>query len=201
MASYRILLVCTGNICRSPLAEQLLRAELAGMPDVKMLSAGTRALVGAPMTPEAAQISAELGVPGAAEHVGRLLSAEQVRGADLILGMARDHRRAIVELLPRASRTTFTVREFARLAEALSAQPAGPMSPLMTTGIADRLTAAVEDVASTRGTLPPLEDPDDDDVVDPYRQSAAVYAESAAQLVPAVRSVARYLRRSAGMDR
>ena len=54
-AAPRILIVCTGNICRSPLAEQLLRQNLtaAGI-DAVVTSAGTRAMTGSAMTPEAA---------------------------------------------------------------------------------------------------------------------------------------------------
>ena len=52
MASFTILTVCTGNVCRSPIAEKLLRLELRDLPGVRVHSAGTNALVNAPMTPE-----------------------------------------------------------------------------------------------------------------------------------------------------
>ena len=110
-----LLTVCTGNICRSPLAEALLRERLAPL-DVRVSSAGTRALVGYGMTPEAAQLAADYGVPEVAAHRARFLTEGLLETPDLILAMSREHRRAIVDLAPRRLRSTFTLREFARLA-------------------------------------------------------------------------------------
>ena len=98
--SFRILTVCSGNICRSPLAEQLLRAGLAGIDGVSVGSAGTVALVGEGMTPEAQGLSVRFGAADAAAHVARLLDEQAIRDADLVLGLAREHRRAVVELVP-----------------------------------------------------------------------------------------------------
>ena len=111
--TFRILTVCTGNICRSPLAEQLLRRELAGV-DAVVSSAGTGALVGHPMADRAAAYSRRLGGEPDA-HAGRQLTSALLRESDLVLVATRRHRKAVVELLPRASRSTFTLREFARL--------------------------------------------------------------------------------------
>lgn len=60
------------------------------------------------------------------------------------------------------------------------------------------MRAFVSAVAQQRGTVPPPENAEDDDVIDPYRQSDVVYAESAEQLVPAVNVIAAELRRVAG---
>lgn len=197
MSSFTILTVCTGNVCRSPLAEHLLQAELAGTPGVKVVSAGTRALEGAPMESGSRDIAARYLPNYDRVHIARQLAEAPIRDAGLVLAMAREHRRAIAELVPAASRRTFTVREFARLALEVPPEELRQSDPMFTDDPADRLRSAVDLVASLRGTLPPLADPLDDDVLDPYRRSAEVYEESAAQLLPAVRVTAEYLRRAA----
>jgi protein-tyrosine phosphatase len=83
-----ILMVCTGNICRSPMAEGLLRHMLLkrGRGDVRIRSAGTHGLDEEPATPFAAQVVAERGgdISG---HRARSLDREMVSAADLILVM------------------------------------------------------------------------------------------------------------------
>lgn len=188
---FTILTVCTGNVCRSPLAEGLLRLVLGGL-DVTVHSAGTGALVGETMTDQNQRIAADLGVLDGTEHRARQLSADLLRNADLVLALTRDHRRQVVEMLPRASRHTFTLREFARLAVEVGDDD---LTQLQGSG-AERMREAVEAVAQLRGTLPPLEDPADDDVIDPYRQSDEVYRLSADQLIPSVNATAALLRRA-----
>lgn len=191
-----VLTVCTGNVCRSPLAEGLLRMVLAGLP-VTVHSAGTAALVDDQMTEQNRIIAAEFGVADGEDHRARQLAVEHLREADLVLALTREHRRAVVEMLPRASRYTFTLREFGRLAEAADASE---IEVSAQTGIEDRLRQAVDLVAQLRGSLPPLADPADDDVVDPYRRSDEVYALSAQQIVPAVNAAAKLLREAATVD-
>ncbi|KQV25461.1 low molecular weight phosphatase family protein [Yonghaparkia sp. Root332] len=188
MSDFTILTVCTGNICRSPLAEQLLRSGLGRIPGVRVRSAGTGALVGEAMTEQARALSRRFAGEGADVHLARQVSQAELRSADLVLGATREHRRAVVELLPRASRHTFTIREFARLAEVLDDADlrelaASPTDP------GERLRLLVELAATKRGIAVPPEQPEDDDVIDPYRRSDEVYEESAAQLVPAVQSI------------
>ncbi|AWB96154.1 low molecular weight phosphatase family protein [Agromyces badenianii] len=205
--SFRILTVCTGNICRSPLAEQLLRRELAGIEGVTVASAGTVALVGHGMTPEAQTISTRLGATDASAHVARLLTEQFIAESDLVLGLAREHRRAVVELVPAATRHTFTLREFGRLAASVtdadldaSVSPfAGPVEAGLSSAarIASNLKIAVQAAASLRGVVEPLESPDDADVIDPYGQPVAVYEESTAQLVPALQATVSLLARAA----
>ncbi|WP_426517625.1 low molecular weight phosphatase family protein [Diaminobutyricibacter sp. McL0618] len=193
MSAFRILTVCTGNICRSPLAEQVLRAELDEL-DVTLSSAGTAALVGDSMDDRAAEYSRQFG--GRPDnHAARQLAVGQLGDADLVLALSREHRRAIVELLPRASRFTFTLREFARLLDSLHiddrddvvAQP-DPYA---------RLTTLVGHAAANRGVAERPDHPADDDVIDPFRQDDAVYAESTRQLIPAVQSISLTMRRAA----
>lgn len=193
MSAFRILTVCTGNICRSPLAEQLLRTGLDGL-DVAVASAGTGALAGDSMDDRAAAYSRQYG--GQPDrHVARQLTVEQLRDTDLVLALSRKHRRAVVELLPRASRFTFTLREFARLLDTLNVDDRNDIAAQL--GVYARIGALVEIAAANRGVAERPDNPADDDVIDPFRQDDAVYAESTHQLVPAVQSIAQTLLRAA----
>src|SRR2546421_489528 len=90
----RILLVCTGNICRSPLAAALAQRAIDGLD---VASAGTGAWDGAPVSEGAYLVGLERGLDLSA-HRARLLTRELVEEADLILTMARHHRARVDEL-------------------------------------------------------------------------------------------------------
>jgi protein-tyrosine phosphatase len=182
---FRILTVCTGNICRSPQAEQLLRAgfETARAADAAwelphLSSAGVHAFVGEAMPAPAAGLSREFG-GNPDSHVARQLTRELVEGSDLILAMAREHRGAIARLSPKASRYTFTLRELARIVRASDEADVVPAPG----DFAAWLAHAARFRGYHAGTL------EEDDVVDPYRRADEVYRESAEQIVPAVRAI------------
>jgi protein-tyrosine phosphatase len=191
-----VMVVCTGNICRSPFAAQLLadRLERAGV-DATVWSAGTHAMVGHPMPAEAAALSRRAGLDPDA-HRGDQLTPTMVDLADLILTASREHRAAVVKMLPRASRRTFTLREFARLAEYVVADHAslGAGAP----AVAADPVALVEEVASSRGLAMPPARPEDDDIVDPYRRSPQVYAEAERLITQAVDSAVRAFAATSG---
>ncbi|MBA8814171.1 arsenate reductase/protein-tyrosine-phosphatase family protein [Frigoribacterium faeni] len=194
-STFRILTVCTGNICRSPLAEQYLRAGLAaaGVSNVVVESAGTMAQDGQAMPRQALDLARRYGVADAEAHGARYLFEGHVAGADLVFGMGRDHRRAIVSLFPRSSRYAFTLREFARLAQGMTTDDLADAASLDAGDVAGRLRSAVAAVAARRGLVAPPAEVVDDDIVDPYKLDDSVFAESGRQLVPAADVVVKLL--------
>src|SRR5258706_14415043 len=102
----QVLVVCTGNICRSPMAEGFLKELLALRADqderIDVSSAGTAAWDGSPATTEA--IAAAAGREAdISEHRARRLAAHHVEQADLVLGMTTDHRDTAIQLVPTAA--------------------------------------------------------------------------------------------------
>ncbi|MFD3443006.1 low molecular weight phosphatase family protein [Microbacteriaceae bacterium 4G12] len=193
---FTILTVCTGNICRSPLAEYYLRSRLAELGDVQVRSAGTLANDGDRAPAQAEALAKRYGVD-VSVHRATYLGERQLRDAQLVLALAREHRSAVVRTLPKASRTAFTLREFARLAEGLTNEDLGRIALLPADDVAGRLSALVALVGSRRGVVAPAATADDDEVIDPYKRSDATYALSGEQLIPAADAVADILLRAA----
>ena len=187
--TFGVLTVCTGNIARSPLTQQLLLSKLHGAASqFSVTSAGTSAVVGSPMTRQAAALSIRLG-GGSTDHVARAVTAEIVDSVDLVLTATRAHRSEIVALLPRASRYTFTVRQFARLLDSLDASILAPVQE----SIPERGRRLVVEAAAQRGFLPPLAQASDDDVEDPFRLSDEVYDRVGSQIDRATAQIAAAL--------
>jgi protein-tyrosine-phosphatase len=108
---FRLVLLCTGNTCRSPMAAAAFRAELGPDADrVEVVSAGTAALDGQPASAGAGEAAAREGLDLSA-HRSRRASAELLRGADLVLGMEREHARA-AEALGADPRRTHVLSEW-----------------------------------------------------------------------------------------
>lgn len=102
----KILVVCVGNICRSPTAEYLFRHHLAD-GDVDITSAGLAGLENRPMDATALQLLVEHGIEGGEAHRGRLLTSTMLYAADLVLVMEESHAKAIYNMAPEVSGKTF----------------------------------------------------------------------------------------------
>ncbi len=106
-----ILFICTGNICRSPMAEGLFRNAVRGRGNYKVMSAGVGAVNGQPPSLHAVNALRDLGIDIAGQR-SRMLTGQMVQEADYIFGMTRGHVDAVTLLYPQASEKCFLLREF-----------------------------------------------------------------------------------------
>lgn len=97
--TYNLLFVCSGNTCRSPMAEAITRSLLheRGWTHVDVASAGTGAASGAAASPEAVRVAQEHGLE-LETHASQPLTRELVGWADLVLVMSTSHMHAVREL-------------------------------------------------------------------------------------------------------
>lgn len=168
-----ILVVCTGNICRSPVGEAVLQSQLPER--VSVTSAGTHAVVGAPAEPEVHEfLRREVGL--AANHTARQLTKELAESTDLILTMTEEHRSWIARAAPRAVRRVFTTVEFAQITSELPTHATFA-------SLQDLVSAASRLRARARGTEAVL------DIADPYRRSPGQYQASFKAVLTASRTI------------
>ncbi|WP_217637077.1 hypothetical protein [Geodermatophilus telluris] len=183
-----MLLVCTGNICRSALAERLGRAYLdealgAHADEVVLVSAGVRAVVGSAMHPHSALVLRGLGGDPEGFRARQIRAATTI-DADLVLTMTREHRREVLALAPRTLSRTFTLREAADLVRSVAADPPGAV-------LADRARTLVRELHDAR---PRRQSSPDDDIRDPIGLPLDVHQEIgeviAAALIPLLERIA-----------
>ena len=169
-----ILVVCTGNICRSPIAEGFLRDAFSarfgpGAPTVS--SAGIAGLEGSPPS-EGSVIAAREHGSDIAGHRARMLSDDML-AADLVVGMATEHRDGAASIVPEAAGRSFTLKELVRLLEAMD--PAAPDADPAT--LAGRVAGAH---ALRRSGFP--RNLHDESVVDPIGLPLSTYRAVASEL-------------------
>jgi protein-tyrosine phosphatase len=212
----RVLIVCTGNICRSPFIERLLQHQLdehwlheqrlheqplheqrlheqrlhEGRPTDRAIlvhSAGTAALTGSAMDERAAARLVGLG-GDPVEFRARALTPDLIAGSDLVLTATRWHRGKVAEMYPKALRQVFTFRDFADLVAGID----GPRSSVPHPDPKAWVRHVTEKAAASRGLKPPLE-PAQADIVDPFRREDGVFDAMAQQIVESMPAVVRAL--------
>lgn len=173
MSTFRVLFVCIGNVCRSPLGERLLAARLPRQ-GFEVSSAGVGALVGAPIDPGAAAHLESYG--GSADgFTARALVPAMVTSSDLVLTATKAIRSRVLEDSPAALRRTFTVLELAAL---LDVVPADTEPRVLVRAAAD---------ARSQAAL------DDYDIPDPYGRGDDAHALAAKVMADAVERIAKAL--------
>ncbi|WP_125776231.1 low molecular weight phosphatase family protein [Antribacter gilvus] len=185
--TFTVLAVCTGNICRSPALEALLRHSLDG--SVVVASAGTHAVVGSPVSPPMDDLLTASGVD-ASDFVARQLTAGIIREADLVLALTTAHRAWIVDREPAAVRRTLTLRELARLTSTVA--PGTVVGASAAARLAALVPAALLERPRHAGRA------HDDDVVDPYGRSERTYRESYDQILGALAPIVSAVRPGPG---
>ncbi|WP_142057098.1 low molecular weight phosphatase family protein [Pseudarthrobacter sp. B4EP4b] len=204
-APVRILTVCTGNICRSPVAERLLQAGLNQVlpGGFEVRSAGTRAMVGDPIQPMSADIIRTFG-GDPEQFAARQLTPKILRGVDLVLTMTSGHRGEVLQLDASLLKRTFTIREFARMLDVLDQRAEAAGNP--SEGMDDDGDPLAANHAFWRGlparaaavrhlSLPA--DSAENDIIDPYRRAPEVYRQMEDELAPAIVSILRHARLNA----
>ncbi|MBA0051588.1 protein-tyrosine-phosphatase [Streptomyces sp. AJS327] len=170
VSAFHILLVSTGNVCRSPISERLTRHALSArlgdgaLGGLVVESAGTWGHEGAPMEEHASQVLLEHGADPEGFR-GRELLDEHVIRAGLVLTATRDHRAQVISMGHSAGLRTFTLKEFTRLVRAID--PATLPAPRDPGGVAERARALVRAAAALRGWLL-APSADADEIHDPY---------------------------------
>ena len=101
-----ILVICVGNICRSPMGEYLLRHKLRHKPDVTVESAGIGALVGKPADATALELLQEQGIDASA-HRARQVTTDMLARADLVLAMEEKHLKHLYQMAPQVRGKAF----------------------------------------------------------------------------------------------
>jgi protein-tyrosine-phosphatase len=176
----RVLVLCTANQCRSPLAGSLLRREVErrGLR-VEVLTAGLGA-PGRPATPPTVEAAENIGLD-LRDHQSRKVDKALLAGADLVLGMERLHVREAVVLDPPVWRRAFTLREAVRRAEA-----EGPRSR------AEPLRVWCSHLSAGRDRMSLMGASTEDDVRDPTSDWSVDHATTASDLAELVQLLVTY---------
>lgn len=149
-----VLFVCTGNICRSPIAEGLFRHQVGSRTDYRVSSAGLAAAHGVPPSEHAVHVMREAGID-ISDARSQPLDRWLIEDADYVIVMTRGHQEAVRRLMPAAAEKTFLLKEF--LPDGAGGEVADPIGGGLRVyrqcrdEIAEAIPAIIEFVERTRG--------------------------------------------------
>lgn len=106
-----VVFICTGNVCRSPMAEGFYRAMTESDEAIRVGSAGISAFDGQAASRHSVEVMKQEGIDISA-HTSRMLTPQIVQEASHIFGMTRSHRDAVQMMFPQAREKVFVLREF-----------------------------------------------------------------------------------------
>jgi L-threonylcarbamoyladenylate synthase len=109
-----VLFVCTGNSCRSVMAEYMFRSMMAGRADVETVSAGTGVFIQSTASNETISVLKEQGVD-ATRHRSQPVSHILLKKADLIFVMTQTHRLQVLDRVPEVEKRVYLLKEFANI--------------------------------------------------------------------------------------
>ena len=174
-------MLCTGNICRSPMAEVLLADALSRRRVAARVSSAGLLEDGRPASEHSVACMADRGLD-LSGHASRAMTPELLGAADLLLGMERRHVREAAVMAPGSWPRAFTLRELARLAAEAGPRPDDVALGDWLTRLSDGRTPAAHLGASR-----------DDDVADPIGRSVRTYRRCATDLEQLVGTVVDHL--------
>lgn len=183
----RILALCSGNVCRSPLAAMLL-ADRLNPARFEVTSAGTSPMIGDQMPTEAQELAARMGCTQAQYHRARAVTEEDLSASDLIIGMARTHANRAIQLQPSAVTRTYTLLGLAQTVAHIKTQHVRTLHRQES----NVEVATLKTITRMRGTVPRLHPTHLYDLEDPYGRSKQAYERSGRQIVAAIDQIAKF---------
>lgn len=177
----KVLFVCTGNICRSPMGE-LLFPLFFHSDEIETDSAGTQGLISSEIDPSSAQLLTTDGVDSSAFRSKRL-TPQLAMSADLILCFTERQAKEIATLAPRVARKTFTLTDFANLCKYCAEH-----GLIEGENLEDRTDSVILNASMIRPAVERA-----DDIHDPYRREFEVFQRAHDQMTAAMVTIAESL--------
>ena len=173
----KVLFVCTGNICRSPMGE-LLFPHFFHTTGIETDSAGTQGLIDSPIDPSSAKLMALDGIDSS-QFRSKRLTPQLAMSSDLILCFTEHQRRKIVALAPRARSKTFLLSDFANLCRYF-----GQNNLLHGSNVEDRMREVMYNASMVRHALPKPED-----IADPHRKDFIAFQAAHDEIIHAIANI------------
>lgn len=167
----KVLFVCTGNICRSPMGQYLFPL-FFNDPDIEMDSAGTHGLQSNPIDPSSAQLLEADGIDSS-DFRSKRLTPQLAQNADLILCFSRRQLRKIVEISPLSAKKTFMLNDFANICTYCNEQHI-----IQGNSLEERFQSVLSNTSLVRPMLPQVED-----IADPYTKDFAAFESAHNEII------------------